>query len=252
MHFFLYMIAKEIIKFIENWAPPGAAWDKDNVGLQVGSTSLGVTNIMLCLELNEKVLSEAIRKKANFIFTHHPFLFKPIKNINITSDPKSKLIEKLIKNDITLFSAHTNLDFTKEGVSFELAKTLKLTDLNFLVNEKGNQYKVVVFVPRANLEVVANKIFNLGGGIIGEYEECSFQVDGTGTFRGLENSTPIIGKKQVFEKVDEVKLEVLVDSWKLNSIVKAIRTVHSYEEPAIDIYQVQNDNINYGFGVQVV
>ena len=243
------MIAKEIIKFIENWAPPGAAWDKDNVGLQVGSTSLGVTNIMLCLELNEKVLSEAIRKKANFIFTHHPFLFKPIKNINITSDPKSKLIEKLIKNDITLFSAHTNLDFTKEGVSFELAKTLKLTDLNFLVNEKGNQYKVVVFVPRANLEGVANKIFNLGGGIIGEYEECSFQVDGTGTFRGLENSTPVIGKKQVFEKVDEVKLEVLVDSWKLNSIVKAIRTVHPYEEPAIDIYQVQNDNINYGFGV---
>jgi len=154
------MIAKEIIKFIENWAPPGAAWDKDNVGLQVGSTSIRVTSIMLCLELNEKVLNEAIRKKANFIFTHHPFLFKPLKNINTTKDPKGKLIEKLIKNDITLFSAHTNLDFTKEGVSFELAKTLKLTDLNFLVNEKGNQYKVVVFVPRANLEVLANKIFN--------------------------------------------------------------------------------------------
>lgn len=243
------MIAKEIIKFIENWAPPGAAWDKDNVGLQVGSTSIGVTNIMLCLELNEKVLSEAIRKKANFIFTHHPFLFKPLKKINTTTDPKSKLIEKLIKNDITLFSAHTNLDFTKEGVSFELAKTLKLTDLNFLVNEKGNQFKVVVFVPRANLEVVVNKIFNLGGGIIGEYEECSFQADGIGTFRGSDSSNPVIGKKQVFEKVEEVKLEVLVDSWKLNSIIKAIRKVHPYEEPAIDIYQVQNDNFNYGFGV---
>lgn len=243
------MIANEIIKFIENWAPPGAAWDKDNVGLQVGSTKAGVTNIMLSLELDERVLSEAIRKKANFIFTHHPFLFKPLNKINTTADSKGRLIEKLIKNDITLFSAHTNLDFTKEGVSFELAKTLKLTDLNFLVNEKGNQYKIVVFVPKANLEVVANKIFNLGGGIIGEYEECSFQVDGTGTFRGLENSSPVIGKKQVFEKVEEVKLEVLVDSWKLNAILKAIRKVHPYEEPAIDVYQVQNDNVNYGFGV---
>lgn len=243
------MIAKEIIKFIENWAPPGAAWDKDNVGLQVGSSSLGVKNIMLCLELNEKVLSEAIRKKANFIFTHHPFLFKPLKRINISADPKSKLIERLIKNDITLFSAHTNLDFTKEGVSFELAKTLKLTDLDFLVNEKGNQYKLVVFVPKANLEFVANKIFNLGGGIIGEYEECSFQVGGTGTFRGLDNSNPVLGKKQVFEKVEEVRLEVLVDSWKLNNILRGIRKVHPYEEPAIDVYQVQNDNVNYGFGV---
>ena len=243
------MNTKDILKFIENWAPPGAAWKNDNVGLQVGSMKLGVSNILLCLELNEKVLDEALKLKANFIFTHHPFLFKPLKNINIDSDPKSKLIEKLIKNNITLFSAHTNLDFTKEGVSFELAKTLKLSDLNFLVNEKGNQVKLAVFVPKTSLQTVADEIFKLGGGIIGEYEHCSFQSDGTATFHGSEYSNPVIGKKENLEIIDEVKLEILVDEWKLNNIISALRKVHPYEEPAFDVYPLENENMNYGFGV---
>lgn len=243
------MNAKDIIKFIENWAPPGAAWENDNVGLQVGSMKLGVSNILLSLELNENVLNEALKLKANFIFTHHPFLFKPLKKIQIDSDPKSRLIEKLIKNNITLFSAHTNLDFTKDGVSFELAKTLRLSELNFLVNEKDNQYKLAVFVPRTSLKTVADEMFRLGGGIIGEYDHCSFQSEGAGTFRGTELTNPTIGKKENLEIVDEVKLEVLVDAWKLNNIVSALKKVHPYEEPAFDIFSVKNENMNYGFGV---
>lgn len=243
------MNAIDIIKFLENWAPPGASWENDNVGLQVGSMKLGVSNILLSLELNEKVLNEALRLNANFIFTHHPFLFKPLKKIQIDSDPKSKLIEKLIKNNITLYSAHTNLDFTKDGVSFELAKTLKLSELNFLVNEKGNQYKLVVFVPKTSLQTVAEEIFKLGGGIIGEYDHCSFRSDGVGTFRGSEFANPKVGDKENLEVVDEVKLEILVDAWKLNSIVSALKKVHPYEEPAFDIFPVKNENMNYGFGV---
>ncbi len=243
------MNTKDIIKFLENWAPPGAAWKNDNVGLQVGSMELGVSNILLSLELNEKVLNEALRLKANFIFTHHPFLFHPLKKIQIDSDPKSKLIEKLIKNNITLYSAHTNLDFTKDGVSFELAKTLKLNGLNFLVNEKDNQYKLAVFVPRTSLKTVADEIFRLGGGIIGEYDNCSFQSEGAGTFRGSRLANPTIGHKENLEIVDEVKLEILVDAWKINNIVSVIKKVHPYEEPAFDIFPVKNENMNYGFGV---
>ena len=243
------MNAEKIINFIEKWAPPGAAWDKDNVGLQVGSTKRKVSNIFLCLELTEKSISQAIKKNCNFIFTHHPFIFKPLNKVNTHSDPKGKLIEKLIKNDITLYSAHTNLDFTKDGVSFELAKSLKLKNSKFLVNEKSNQFKLVVFIPEKDLDTVSNLLFDAGAGIIGDYEKCSFRLNGSGTFKGSENTNPAVGKKLNLENVNEVRLEVLVDSWKLNTVISALRKSHPYEEPAFDIYPLKNENLNYGFGV---
>lgn len=243
------MIAEKIIRHIENWAPPGIAWEKDNVGLQVGSTQRRVTNIFLCLELSEKALNQAINKKCNLIFTHHPIFFKPKYQLNTSSDSQSKLIEKLIKNDITLFSSHTNLDFTKDGVSFALAKRLKLEKTEFLLHQKTNQVKLIVFVPTKFLEKVSNALFSNGAGIIGEYENCSFNTMGFGTFKGSKNSNPLIGKKLTFEKVDEIRLEVLVDSWKLNNVIDTLKKVHPYEEPAYDIYPLQNENVNYGFGV---
>jgi dinuclear metal center YbgI/SA1388 family protein len=242
------MLAEDIIKHIENWAPPSVAWDKDNVGLQVGSTQEIIKNIFLCLELSENALDESIKKNCNFIFTHHPFLFKPLKRINTASDPKSKLIEKLIKNNITLYSAHTNLDFSKDGVSYELAKVLKLRNIQFLENENSNQYKLVVFVPKERAEKVAEAMFNKGAGIIGEYEKCSFRINGMGTFLGSENSNPKAGEKGKFETVEEIRLEVLVDSWKLNDVISSMKKAHPYEEPAFDVYVIKNQNVNYGFG----
>jgi len=242
------MKGKEIINFIEDWAPPKVAWEKDNVGIQVGSTSRKVKNIMLCLELTEKVLDESIKKRCNFIFTHHPFLFTPLKSINIDDSNKGKLIETLIKNNITLYSAHTNLDFAKEGVSIELAKTLKLKDIKFLANEKNNQYKIVVFIPEKNVVKISEAVFSAGGGIIGEYKNCSFYTKGIGTFEGSSNSNPTIGNKNNFEKINEVRLEFIVNKWNLNKAVYAIKTNHPYEEPAFDIISVNNNNVNYGFG----
>ncbi len=243
------MIAEKIINLIEDWAPPGAAWKGDNVGLQVGSPRKGVSNIFLCLELTQKSLNEAIKKNVDFIFTHHPFIFKPIKSLNTNSDSKAKIIEQLIKNDITLYSAHTNLDFTKEGVSFQLAKTLRLENQRFLVNEESNQYKISVFVPQENVEDVSSEMFRAGAGIIGEYENCSYQSLGKGTFKGSAKSNPTVGKKNNFEVVNEIRLEMLVDSWKLNKVITALKKSHPYEEPAFDIFSVKNNNVNFGFGV---
>lgn len=247
VHFF-YMIVSELTKYLEDWAPPGAAWEKDNIGLQVGSGSVKLKNILLALELNYEVLDEALKKNCNLIFTHHPLIFSPIKKIDTQKDSKAQLISQLIKNDITLYSAHTNLDFTKDGVSFELARVLKLKKVKFLENEESNQYKIVVFVPEENLENLSKSIFDAGGGIIGEYENCSFQLKGEGTFKGSEKSNPVIGKKEIFEKVNEVRLEVLVDNWKLNKVISAIIKNHPYEEPAYDIYPLKNKNVNYGAG----
>lgn len=246
--FFLYMNVGELIKQIEDWAPPGAAWEKDNVGLQVGSRGDKLKNILLCLEFDEEVLKEAIKKKCNFIFTHHPLIFNPIKNLDFQKSKQAKLIQQLIKNNISLFSAHTNLDFTKDGVSFELAKTLQLKNIKFLELEEANQFKVVVFVPSTHVEELSRALFSVGGGVIGNYQNCSFRLNGIGTFKGNENSNPFLGKKGKTEKVEEVRLELIVDAWNLNKVINSIKSMHPYEEPAFDIYPLKNKNTNFGAG----
>lgn len=245
----MHMRSTDIIKFIEDWAPKEVAWQKDNVGLQVGSADREVENIFLCLELTREALKEAIKKKCNLIITHHPFIYQPLKKLEFHKNPKSKLIEILIKNDITLYSAHTNLDFTRDGVSFALAKKLELKNVHFLHQDQQNQFKVAVFVPQKNVEELSQSIFNSGGGVIGLYNKCSFRIQGTGTFEGSEGTNPAAGKPQNYEFADEIRLEVIVDSWKLNQVISVIRDKHPYEEPAYDIYPLHNKNTNYGSGV---
>lgn len=242
------MKCKTIIKYLEDWAPKEIAWGKDNVGLQIGTTEREIKNIMLSLDLNKKVVDEAIRKKCNFLITHHPLLFRPLKRIDIHQSKTAKLVESIIKNDLTLYSAHTNLDYTKDGVSFQLAKKLKLCNIKFLNNLTENKVKLVVFVPEENLLKVANAVHEAGGGIIGEYSNCSFRTEGTGTFQGSEASNPFLGEKEKIESVKEIKLEVLVDSWIILKVIKAVTSVHPYEEPAYDIYPLKNKNVNYGSG----
>lgn len=242
------MTCKEIIKYLEYWAPKGAAWAKDNPGLQVGSESRELRNIFLCLELTDDALNEAVRQKCNFIFTHHPLIFQPFRKINSDTDRTSRLLEQLIKNDITLYSAHTNLDFTHQGVSFQLARKLNLTGIRFLRNQDGNQLKLTVFVPHNDLAKVSDAIFAAGGGIIGNYEACSFSSEGYGTFRGNQYSNPAAGTAGNLETVAESRLEVLVDSWKINTVVSSMLKVHPYEQPAYDIYPLNSPNANYGFG----
>ncbi len=242
------MTIKEVTKYLEDWAPPAVAWNNDNVGLQVGHQNRKVKNIMLSLELTSDVVNQTIKKNCNLIITHHPFIFHPIKKLDIIRDANAKLIEMLIKNDITLYSAHTNLDFTRNGVSFQLAKKIGLNNVDFLRNLKSNQCKLSVFTPSAQVEKVASAIFASGGGIIGEYSNCSFRLNGEGTFKGSSLSNPVLGKKGSYEKVNEIKLEVLVDSWKLNNVLDAMIAAHPYEEPAYDIYPLENSNINFGVG----
>jgi dinuclear metal center YbgI/SA1388 family protein len=246
--FFFDMICNEIFKFIENWAPKEIAWKNDNIGLQVGSAVRVVKNIILCLEVNMKVIEQARIKKCNLIISHHPLIFHPLNKIDLTKNKNSILIEKLIKNDITLYSAHTNLDFTKDGVSFELAKKLGLHNIKFLAKLPSDQYKLSVFVPEESLEFVSDSIFKAGAGNIGEYSQCSFIVRGEGTFLGSERSNPSVGKKNNKEKVQEVRLEVLVSSHNLKSVISAMLKSHPYEEPAYDVYTLANSGSNIGAG----
>jgi dinuclear metal center YbgI/SA1388 family protein len=242
------MVIDKLIKNIEEWAPPGVARDRDNVGLLVGSGDNEIKNVFLCLELNEQALKEAVRKNCNFIFTHHPLIFNPIKKLNFHKDSKAALIEKLIKNNITLYSAHTNLDHSTEGVSFSLAGILKLQNIKLLSRLESNQFKLVTFVPEKNIDEISQAVFNAGGGVIGEYSGCSFRLNGEGTFKGSAKSNPVIGNKNVAEKVNETRLEFVVGSWNLSKAINALLKVHPYEEPAYDVYPLKNAAVNYGEG----
>lgn len=242
------MICSEVIKYLENWAPKQIAWQNDNVGLQIGCIDNKIKNIILSLELTHDVVKQALKNKCNLIITHHPLIFHPIKNLDLKVDTNAQLIEQLIKNDITLYSAHTNLDFTKHGVSFQLAKKLGLKNIKFLKNLKSNQFKLSVFVPKTHTEKVASAIFDAGGGEIGEYSGCSFRTEGFGTFRGSSSSNPKVGIRNRFEKVNETKLEILVDSWKMRNVLQALMNTHPYEEPAYDIYPLENYNVDFGAG----
>jgi dinuclear metal center YbgI/SA1388 family protein len=242
------MNCKLISKHLEEWAPLGAAWNKDNVGLQAGKLEREIKNILLTLDITAEIVDEALTKNCNLIISHHPLLFFPLKKLNLDNDSKSQIIEKVIKNDITVLSYHTNLDFTKDGVSFQLAKKIGLSEIKFLSPSTTKRKKVVVYVPIESVEIVADALFSIGGGIIGDYEKCSNRINIKGTFFGNELSSPVIGEKGNFETVDEIRLEVIFDEWNINNAIKTIKETHPYEEPAFEVYEIDNPNFQYGAG----
>jgi dinuclear metal center YbgI/SA1388 family protein len=242
------MTIRALIKYLEINYPKGVAWEKDNVGLQLGNLNNKLKNVFLTLDLDMQAVERAKSKNCNLIITHHPVIFKPLQKLDLESDGKAQLIEKCLQNNITVYSAHTNFDFSPNGVSFALANKLGLTDIQFLENTKRDQYKLTVFVPELFMDRVSEAIFEAGGGKIGNYNKCSYRVIGTGTFEGNEESNPLLGTSENFEQVEEVKLEVILDKWNLNKVVSEMISAHPYEEPAYDIYPLENDNVNYGYG----
>ncbi len=238
---------KTIFDFIEQWAPKGIAWEKDNIELQIGKHSDKTTGILLTLDVTSDSLIKAKEEKCNLVISHHPLFFNPLKNINLENE-KGNLIEFAIQNKITIYSAHTNLDFTKDGVSFELAKVLGLQKVDFLEKAPSTQYKLVTFVPEDKVNILIEKLSEAGAGIIGNYTHCSYQLKGKGTFFGLEKTKPTVGEKGKLESVDEIRLEMIFEKWKLDKVLSTLIKNHPYEEPAYDIYPLVNRNVNYGFG----
>ncbi|MCI0706360.1 MAG: Nif3-like dinuclear metal center hexameric protein [Ignavibacteriae bacterium] len=241
------MTIADIEHIIEAWAPKWIAWEKDNVGLQLGDRSRHVSKILVALDVTEKIVTEAIAQRAELIVSHHPLLFRPLKAVT-TTDETGKLVLKLAKSNIAVYSAHTNLDFTKHGVSFAFAEKFGLTNIRFLSPLKGLSSKIVVFVPQEHVERVADAMSDAGAGVIGEYSSCSYRISGTGTFRGSASTNPFIGTANKLETVEEVRLEMIAPRGAVNTIVSAMKTAHPYEEIAYDVYPLENDSTNYGMG----
>lgn len=241
------MELEDIERCFEAWAPRWTAWERDNVGLQVGRRSRKISKILVALDMTPEVLEEAAAMKAELIVTHHPLLFRPPSSVS-DSDPTGAMILSLAEKRIALFSAHTNLDAASGGVSFALAQALGVDKPRFLTPLKDTLVKIAVFVPEQHAEVVAAAMAENGAGIIGEYQECSFRVSGIGTFHGSEHSTPTVGKPQQLEKVSEVRVEMVVPRSRISAVVAAMKSVHPYEEVAYDLYMLENGNPNFGMG----
>ena len=238
----------EIVTVLESFAPTALQESFDNCGLLVGNRHREATGVLLCVDVTESIVDEAIDLGCNMIVAHHPLIFKGIKKLNGQTYIE-RSIEKAIKNDLAIYAAHTNFDIVRQGVSWEMAHRLGLQDIRVLAPKPDTLCKVVTFVPPRYLAQIQEAVSEAGAGHIGDYDCCSYSSDGTGCFRALEGTSPFVGKKFEIHSEQESRVEWISPSYSVDRVVSAIKKVHPYEEPAIDVYPLKNRWDNYGLGV---
>lgn len=242
------MVFKDVFSVLELMAPKAYAEDFDNVGLIVGNAQTPLTGILVCHDALEAVIDEAIANNCNLVVCFHPILFQPIKKIN-GSNYVEKAIIKAIKNDIGIYAIHTSLDNHPEGVNKILCNHLGLVNTKILIPKKNHIQKLVTYTIAENAEKLRNALFEAGAGNIGNYENCSFNSKGIGTYMGNENSNPEIGNRFEFMETDEIKIEVTFEKHLQSNILKTLFKNHVYEEVAYEVYQTENTHQNIGLGM---
>ncbi len=237
-----------IIQSFEQFSPKSYAVEGDKVGLQVGTLNKPIKKVMIALDVLETVVDEAIDNDVDLIIAHHPVIFKPIKALR-TDTGYGRTIEKLIKHNITVYAAHTNLDVAPGGVNDMMADALELTDLRVLVETDTDPLmKLVVFVPEEQADNVRQALGGAGAGYIGNYSHCTFNSLGTGAFKPEEGTDPFIGEKGKMEFVDEVKIETVYHASQQKKVIQAMTKAHPYEEVAYDLYQIASPGKPLGLG----
>ena len=242
------MKIKEILTILEEIAPLAYAEDFDNVGLLVGNQIDEATGVLVCHDALESVIDEAIAKKCNLVVCFHPIVFSGLKKIT-GKNYVERAVLKAIKNDIAIYAVHTALDNHKNGVNKIFCNALCLKNTKVLVPKQNFIQKLVTYTIPENVEKVRNALFDAGAGKIGNYEDCSFNSQGIGTYMGNENSNPEIGERFEFVEAQEIKIEVTYEKYLQSKILKALFSNHVYEEVAYEIYDLQNSHQNIGLGM---
>lgn len=238
----------EIIRLFEQFSPQKYAMEGDKIGLQIGRLNNQVERVLVTLDVTEEVVDEAITKDVELIIAHHPLIFRPLQKID-TETSAGRMVEKLIKNDIAVYAAHTNLDIANGGVNDLLAEALGLTNTEVLVPSYADKLKkLVVFVPVENAQGVKKAIGLAGAGSIGNYSHCAFSATGVGQYLPGEETNPFIGNKGKLEEVREVRVETIVPESIEKSVLSAMIEAHPYEEVAYDLYPLENKGESLGLG----
>ncbi|WP_321480301.1 Nif3-like dinuclear metal center hexameric protein [uncultured Bacteroides sp.] len=242
------MKIKEVVSALERFAPLPLQDGWDNSGLQIGLTDAETTGALLCLDVTEAVLDEAIASGCNLIISHHPLLFKGFKSIT-GKDYIERCVLKAIKNDLAIYSAHTNLDNAQGGVNFKIAEKIGLKNIRILEEKENSLLKLVTFVPFAQADNVRKRLFSAGCGNIGNYDSCSFNMKGEGTFQAKEGTNPFCGTIGNVHHEGEVRIETILPVFKKSEVERALIEAHPYEEPAYDFYSLQNAWKQSGAGI---
>jgi dinuclear metal center YbgI/SA1388 family protein len=239
---------KDIIAAIEEVAPNSLQESWDNSGLLVGEYTAEANSALITLDVTEEVVDEAIANQNQLIIAHHPLVFSGLKRLNGSNDAE-RAVMKAIKNDVAIYAAHTNIDVVKNGVSWKMAQKLGLKNIQTLIPQKGLLKKLVVFIPINAAAKVRDAIFVAGAGNMGNYDSCSFNAVGSGSFKGNSESNPYAGEKEKLHFEDEIRFETIFPSYLQNKIISTLLEVHPYEEVAYDIYSLDNKHSNIGLGV---
>ncbi|OFY84407.1 MAG: Nif3-like dinuclear metal center hexameric protein [Bacteroidetes bacterium RIFCSPLOWO2_12_FULL_35_15] len=242
------MKLKEITDCLESFAPLAYQESYDNAGLICGNQEMDITSAIICLDSTEAVIEEAIEKGSNLVIAHHPIVFSGLKKFN-GKNYVERVIIKAIQNNIAIYAAHTNLDNVHNGVNSKIAEKLGLVNCSVLLPQKNLLKKLITFCPEDKAEFVRSALFGAGAGNIGNYDECSFNSNGTGTFRAGEGTNPYVGEHGKQHQEKEVKIETIypsnIESKLLNALIKA----HPYEEVAYDLIPLSNSHSRVGAGI---
>ncbi|WP_219836319.1 Nif3-like dinuclear metal center hexameric protein [Paenibacillus sp. R14(2021)] len=246
----MFANGQTVVQLLEQLAPKHIAMENDKIGLQLGTLQKEVTRVLVALDVTPEVVDEAIAAGAELIVAHHAIIYRPLAKLD-TSTPAGKLYEKLIKNDIAVYIAHTNLDVADGGINDWMADMLGVPSEGRSALEDvhtDKMFKLVVFVPKTHHEVVLQAIWNAGAGAIGGYSHCSFNIEGVGTFKPGEQAQPFIGEAGLLERVEEVRIETIVPASVQRKVVQAMLKTHPYEEVAYDLYPVELKGRVFGLG----
>ena len=239
---------KEIIDRFEKFAPKNIAEKNDPIGLQLGSLDKEVKKMMVTLDVRPDVVKEAIENNVDFIFAHHPAMFVPVKRFDL-STPQNAMYAELIKHDITVYAAHTNLDNANGGMNDWLAEALELTNTTPLLPVREEQwYKLAVFVPVENADELRIALAKAGAGKLGEYSGCSYSLEGTGRFIPTEDAIPYIGESGQLVEVKEQKVEVVFPASIKGRVLETMENNHPYEEIAFDLFKIEGLGQKTGMG----
>ena len=237
-----------IIDVLEEFAPTSLQENYDNSGLILGNKNDEVEGALICLDVTEEILDEAIQRNYGMIISHHPLIFKGIKKLN-SKNLVERIIVKAIKNNIAIYAIHTNADNVVAGVNGIIAKKLGLNNTKVLDEKKNLFRKLVTFCPINKANDVRMAIFEAGAGQIGDYSHCSFNMDGTGTFKGNLGANPFVGEKNKLNQEPETRIEAIYPVFNERKIINALLNAHPYEEVAYDIFPLENSYHQFGAGL---
>ncbi|MBP6978600.1 MAG: Nif3-like dinuclear metal center hexameric protein [Bacteroidales bacterium] len=238
----------QIVGVLEESAPLKWQEDYDNSGLMIGDPERDVSKALICVDVTQSVLNEAVDKKCDLIISHHPLIFKGIKKLT-SGSLTERMVIQAVKNDIAVYSIHTNLDNLDRGVSWALGEKIGLRHSQVLAPRKGLLCKLVTFCPVDHADRVRQALFDAGAGCIGNYDSCSFNLTGTGSFRSGEECHPFVGETGKLHFENEVRIETIYPVHLEKEVVRVLKDTHPYEEVAYDLYPLENEYNKMGSGI---